>query len=140
MTDLYKFFTTWLIILAILKPLVIEYIDLFFLAIIVFVTGFYLSYIDPGFYRFSLLGKTYTVRGCLRMLTVDLIHIALLLYLWPTRGRLNFIRLLNACVMIMIYHISFDIRSIYIVDEATFSVIIAICIYLYIVGSAMLSH
>ena len=139
-TDLYKFFTGWVIIMAIGKHFLADYIDLFFLAYIVLCTGIYLSYINPKFYRFTFLGTSYDVNGCLRIATVDVIHLALLLYLWPTKIRLNLAKFVNACIIVFLYFMLMDIQAVYMVDKTTLSFVFVSCTYLYILVTAMLSH
>jgi hypothetical protein len=137
-TDLYKFFTGWLVLVAVFKHIFEPHIDLFFLACVVFAVGLYISFVTPRKYAFRFLGKQYVVSGWARFFVVDAIHIALLVRLFPQRG-FSMTRFLNACILLFIYYVSVDIESIYMADKTTLTTIVVVTMYLYFVISCALS-
>lgn len=135
-TDLYKFFTGWLVGMAMFKHIFEPHIDLFFLACVVFAVGIYVSFVTPRQYTFRFLGKQYVVSGWPRFFVVDAIHVALLVRLFPRRHRyFNLQGFLNACILLFLYYVTVDIESIYMADKTTLTTIVLLTTYLYFIIS-----
>jgi hypothetical protein len=135
-TDLYKFFTGWLVLAAVFKHIFDPHIDLFFLACVVFAVGVYISFVAPRRYTFRFLGKQYVVAGWTRFFVVDAIHLGLVVFLFPRRGIFSATRFLNACLLLFIYYATIlDIygESVYMVDKTTLTTIVLITTYFYLI-------
>jgi len=136
-TDLYKFFTSWLVLMAVFKNVFEPHIDLFFLACVVFAVGMYISFVTPRKYTFRFSGKQYVVSGWTRFFVVDAIHVALLVRLFPRRG-FSLTRFVHACVLLFIYYATILDRhgeSIYMMDMTTLVTIVILTTYFYFIFS-----
>jgi hypothetical protein len=132
MTDLYKFFTSWLVLMTAFEHVFAPHIDLFFLACVVFAAGMYLSFVTPRQYAFYWGGKRYVVSGWTRFLVVDAIHVALLIRLFPRRHS-NLKGFLHACILLFLYFMTVDIESVYMADKTTLGTIVFITTYIYFI-------
>ena len=137
-TDLYKFFTGWLVLIAAFKHVFEPHVDLFFLACVVFAVGMYLGFVTPRKYTFRFFGKQYVVSGWTRFFVVDAIHVALLVRLFPRQHRyFNLQGFLYACILLFIYYMIVDVEKIYMADKTTLTTIVCITTYIYFVISSL---
>jgi hypothetical protein len=119
---LYKFFTFWVVFLVLGNKYTYKYVNLEYLTFITLLIGLYLSYINPGYYRFKLLDKWYEIRNtCEKFILVDLLFHILTFYYVYKIYRNEYIkldkRIVISLLLIMIYYILIDIEKIYNISE-----------------------
>jgi hypothetical protein len=78
MTNIFDFFTLYMVIFILWYPFLGQYLDMMFLGIITFVIGSYVSFINPKYYIFTFQDECYKIEGAKRILLVDMIHVIIL--------------------------------------------------------------
>lgn len=118
-TNIYLFFTFWMIILTLFHKYVYKYINLLYLSFITLIIGIYMSYINPREFTFILFNESYTLRGVEKTIIVDLfahllifVYIYTLYYKYYTPFRID-TALLLSIVIIIIYTFLINIQKLY---------------------------
>ena len=138
----FQFLTTFVLITIIFPPFFSKFLDIPLLALFVFVMGSYISFVEPGYYVFNFGKKQYKLEGICRFLTVDIIHIIILIAsfayfsLFP---RIN--NILLSLSVIVLYITIFDINKVYHIKE-TFVALSLSCfiILLYLLVLVSFKH
>ena len=113
LTNVFKFFTIWVLILTIFNKYTNSIFNLTFLSLVVLIAGFYLSFVHPKYYNFEIFGKTIKIDGFNRFILVDLIlHLGVFLYNYNRFG-LSTVSILPSILLILFYLISVDFHDLY---------------------------
>lgn len=132
-TNLFDFFTTYLLLLVIFNKYTAKHIDLFFLTIITLFMGIFISYYHPKYYHFVFNNHEYNMSGYRRWI-VDAIHIALFIYTsLYVANTTNQYTITNSILILIVYLFLFDIEKVYRVNKQDLIVIGLIIIILYII-------
>lgn len=115
----FKFFTTWVFILAICHRYLHQYVNLLYLSFITMIVGFYLSFINPRRFVFYFENERYEYTGIQKFIIVDMIfHILVFTLLAEKYG--SFYngggidsRLCVALLVICIYIYMYDPQRVY---------------------------
>jgi len=118
-TNIYLFFTFWMIILTLFHKYVYKYVNLLYLSFITLIIGIYMSYINPREFKFILFHESYTLKSGDKLLIVDLFaHLFIFLYIYSiyhkyyTPFRVD-TPLLLSIVILLIYTFSINIKNLY---------------------------
>jgi hypothetical protein len=136
-TLVFKFFTYWVILLIILHKLVYKYIDIVFLATIIFVMGLYISHINPKKYTLHLLAGKIEVDGWFKFLTADVSHFlifVLALTMYGTYYRKNhndWTPLIGSLCLIVFYAVFFQPDKVYDVSRHELLIILILTTIVY---------
>jgi len=116
----FKFFTTWMVIMALLHNLLFDKVNLLLLAWITCIVGLYLSFINPRKFVFYFEGKRYVYTGLQKFIIVDSIAHVIVLYAmyYLYRNYYKSIGYLNtptiaAIAILMVYLLITNIRKVY---------------------------
>lgn len=136
-TLVFKFFTYWVIVLIVLHKLVYKYIDIVFLATIVFVMGVYISHVNPKRYTLHLSNKNIEVDGWFKFLTADVSHsliflLALLMYgKYYTDNQNDLLPLIGSICLIVFYTVMFQPDKVYDVSRRELLIILIVTTIAY---------
>ena len=118
-TNIYLFFTFWLIILTLFHKYVYKYVNLLYLSFVTLIIGSYMSYINPREFTFVLFNESYTLRGIEKTIIIDLfahllifVYIYSLYYKYYTPFRVDIALLLSISIL-LIYIFSINIKNLY---------------------------
>jgi len=107
------FFTFWSLIIMLFAIFFRQFFDLLFIWVIVFIVGFYLSYVDPGYGVLKINDNRIEINGLAKLLIVDLTHILILVLAIVFKEKNpDMIKSLTSFLLILVYLALFDL-SIY---------------------------
>lgn len=121
-TNLFEFFTTYVLIFVVLNGLVIEVIDIPLLSLVALIAGFYVGHWNPGYYIVRLDQVDYKYTG----LPADVLHIVIAVAAFCLYGGDDdsWIRTVTAILFMLLYAANIDIKSVY---HTNSWIIIAVC-------------
>lgn len=118
-TNIYLFFTFWLIILTLFHKYVYKYINLLYLSFLTLIIGSYMSYINPREFKFILFNESYKLESGDKLIIIDLfahllifVYIYSLYYKYYTPFRVD-IPLLLSILVLLIYTFLINIKNLY---------------------------
>lgn len=135
MLYLFKFFTTWSVLLAIFHRQVFKYVNLLYVSFITLMVGLYMSFINPRKFVFYLQGERFVYNGVEKFIIVDMLfHLFVFGFIWSRyrgyyRGFDN--SLLSAMCLFVIYLMTVNVRKIYglSLTELGFAFVVANVLY-----------
>lgn len=138
----FKFFTTWVLVMALFHKYVFDKVNLLFLSWMTCIVGLYFSFINPRKFVFYFEGLKYEYTGLEKFIIVDILfHVLVLIAIYQYYGAyyksigLGNSQTLIALVIMMIYLAMFDVKKIYGVSyyEMTAMVVVAGILYVLII-------
>lgn len=79
----FKFFTTWCVLLALFHPYTHPYVNLLLLTFVTLIVGLYLSFVNPRRFVFYFGNARYEYTGLEKFIIVDMFfHVAVFYWIW----------------------------------------------------------
>jgi hypothetical protein len=115
-TNIYKFFTIWTLLLTIFHKYTSKYFNLVFLSTIVLIIGSFISLIHPRFFVIYFLNNKYIISNTLiKFLTADLMHICLFVFNYYKYGY-DTKNILNSLLLLLFYSLTINFIKLYNLD------------------------
>ena len=140
-TNIPYFLTFWVFLIVIVHAFVdiSQYIDVFYLGLIVFIIGSYVSFVDPGYYIFTLGDDEYKLTGLRRFCIVDLIHILVFMMCIHFYSRPTLMATARSILLMFIYVVAVNTKEVYHVKNQTvlsiLGIVISILYILWVIKS-----
>lgn len=137
----FQYLTIWTIVLVVFHRWTHNCINLLFLTSVVFVFAMYISYIQPGYFKYNPIGdgETYKITGMAKLALDMLGHVVPLLFVvwrywhyYNQRGMAYSMVTSNAFLIVLIYLMAFDAKYMYDADGMSVVVLTIICLSLYL--------
>lgn len=114
--NIHHFFTLWVILLMVFYKYTLAWFDLYYLVIIVFCIGSYVSFVDPQYYIADIFDREYKFEGLPRLCCVDMIHFLMLLIVICNPRFVNnrsIFKTYNSILLVLVYLIMIDPIKVY---------------------------
>lgn len=112
LTNVFQFFTIWIIILTIFSEYTNKYFNLTSLSLLVLIIGSIFSFIYPKYFVVTFLDNEYKIEGLFKIIFADIGHLILFLYNYNYYGFSNN-NIVNSLLLIIIYISTIDFIKIY---------------------------
>lgn len=133
-----KFLTTWCLIFIAFHHLVYKHIDILFLSAIVCIIGLYASHVKPKRFVLKLTNQTIYVEGLFKLLTADLLHVAMFAFAVKYYGKYylqcsnQWLPLTNTIMLIWLYLLIIQPDQLYEINEKDIAIVFAVATTLYL--------
>ena len=115
-TNVYKFFTIWTLLLTIFHKYTSKYFNLVFLSTIVLIIGSFVSLIHPRIFVIYFLNNKYIISNTLiKFLTADVMHICLFMFNYH-KYKYNTKNILNSLLLLLFYSLTINFIKLYNLD------------------------
>ena len=131
-TNVPCFLTFWVFLIVVYSAFVdiSQYIDVFYLGLIVFIMGSYVSFVNPGYYIFTLDDEEYKLTGLRRFCIVDLIHILLFMMCIHFYKQPTLITTTRSILLVLLYFMVVNTKELYHVQNQRVLLILGVAISL----------
>jgi hypothetical protein len=131
-TNVPCFLTFWVFLIVIVHAFVdiSQYIDVFYLGLIVFIMGLYVSFVDPGYYTFTLGEEKYKLTGLRRFCIVDLIHILIFMMCIHFYKQPSLMTTTRSILLVFLYVVAVNTKELYHVQNQQALLILGVAISL----------
>lgn len=138
-TYLFKFFTTWSLIMVLCNRYLYKYVNLMFITFVTLIIGLYLSFINPRRFVWYFDKVRYEYTGLQKFIIVDMIfHLLVFYYIYHLYGKyymkksiFDYKTIIALCILI-IYIFTHDIKKLYGIDKYEGAGVFIISIMLYV--------
>ena len=138
-TYLFKFFTTWSLIMVMFHKYLYKYVNLLLITFITLVIGLYLSFINPRRFVWYFDKVRYEYTGLQKFIIVDMIfHLLVFYYIYSLYGKYytskTFFnsKTFIALSIYLIYILTHDIKKLYGINKYEGACIFVVSLILYV--------